>query len=264
MAVPATFRSPFAITLDVWKALFLREAVFRLFQHRIAWVWLILEPIVHVALMIWVFTSFQQSVIAGANAALFIALGVLGFFLPRNVLLRSLDAIPQNAGLFTYRQVKPVDTVIVRAGLEGFIEIVIFCTIFAGLAMLGYPAAPADLLAVLEALAVLWLLGTGLGLTVSVAGQMIPEIARTVRVMILPVYFVSAVFYPTIALPHALREPLLTNPFVHGIEALRKAFMPGYQMPSEISLGFPLAVAVIFIFLGLVLHVRYKDELVAK
>jgi capsular polysaccharide transport system permease protein len=258
------FRPPFAVTIAVWKALFLREAVYRLVEHRIAWVWLILEPIAHVSLMIWVFTGFRHIVIAGADSALFVTLGVLGFFLPRNVLIRAMDAIPQNTALFAYRQVKPVDTVIVRAGLEGFLEIVIFLAIFAGLGLLGYPAVPFDLLGVIEALAVLWLFGTGLGLIVSVGGQLVPEIARAARILINPVYFLSAVFYPTTVMPHAVREALLMNPFVHGIEALRHAFIPSYQIPAEINLGFPLACAVVLVFLGLALHVRFKDDLIEK
>ena len=67
-AFPNSVRSPLAVTFGVWKALFLREAVYRIAQDRIAWLWLILEPVAHVALMMWVFTGFSHMVIAGADA----------------------------------------------------------------------------------------------------------------------------------------------------------------------------------------------------
>src|SRR5678810_736691 len=118
MAAGRLVRSPFALTVDVWRALFLREALYRISQDRMAWAWLLLEPVAHVALLIWAFTGFRHVVIAGADTAVFVALGVLGFFVPRNILLRSMDAISQNAALYAYRQVKPVDTVLVRAALE--------------------------------------------------------------------------------------------------------------------------------------------------
>ncbi len=257
-------RSSFAVTIDVWRALFLREAVFRLWQDRIAWLWLVLESIAHVALMVSVFSRFNHVVIPGADSAIFITLGVLGFFLPRNVFNRAMDAIGQNSALFAYRQVKPVDTVLVRAALEGFIEVVIFLFILVGLGMAGYPAEPADLPAALWALFVLWLLGAGIGLTVSVAGHLVPEITRMVRLLTTPVYFLSAIFYPSAVLPPFVRDVILTNPFVHGIEALRKAFMPTYLTPPGIDLNYPLTIAVVLIFFGLALHMRFRTHMLAK
>src|SRR3546814_2028028 len=41
------FRS---VTLSVWKALLLREALARLFSGRASWFWLIAEPILHMAM----------------------------------------------------------------------------------------------------------------------------------------------------------------------------------------------------------------------
>jgi hypothetical protein len=38
-------RSPASITWAVWKALFLREAVARLFAGRAAWAWILVEPV---------------------------------------------------------------------------------------------------------------------------------------------------------------------------------------------------------------------------
>lgn len=252
------------MTFGVWKALFLREAVYRIAQDRIAWLWLVLEPVAHVALMMWVFTGFQRAVIAGADPAVFITLGVLAFFLPRNVMTSAMDAIPRNAMLFSYRQIKPVDTVLVRAALEGFVEIFILLLILTGIGILGYEVVPANPLAAIEALVVLWLFGLGAGLVVSVGGQLIPEIARAVRLLINPLYFLSAIFYPSEVLPHVIRQVVLANPLVHGIESLRAAFMPGYRVPPGLDLGYPLAVAVVLIFLGLALHVRYEAQLVAK
>jgi capsular polysaccharide transport system permease protein len=264
VAAARSVRSPLALTLDVWKALLLREALYRVSQDRMAWAWLLLEPIAQVALLVWVFTSLNHVVIAGADTAVFVAVGVLGFFVPRNILLRSLDAISQNATLFAYRQVKPVDTVLVRAALEGFLELFIFLVIFAALGLLGHTVVPADPARAIEALAVLWLLGSGLGLAASVAGKMIPEVSRVIRVLINPVYFLSSVFYPTALLPHFAREALLFNPLVHGIEALRAGFAPTYRVPPGIDLGYPLAVALALIFLGLAMHVCFQAELIER
>jgi ABC-type polysaccharide/polyol phosphate export permease len=85
------------VTFSVWKALFLREAVYRIAQDRIAWLWLILEPVAHVALMMWVFTGFARS--SRSRPALFITLACR-LFLARNVMTSAMDAIPRNAVFF--------------------------------------------------------------------------------------------------------------------------------------------------------------------
>jgi capsular polysaccharide transport system permease protein len=48
-------RSAWAITLSVWRALFLREAMHRLFYRRGAWVWLMLEPVLQMVFLAFLF-----------------------------------------------------------------------------------------------------------------------------------------------------------------------------------------------------------------
>jgi len=47
-----TVRSTVSITWTVWKALFLREAVIRLFAGRAAWTWILVEPVGRLVLQI--------------------------------------------------------------------------------------------------------------------------------------------------------------------------------------------------------------------
>jgi len=264
LAPSTTHRSLFAVTFAVWKALFLREALYRILQDRIAWVWLILEPVSHVVLLMWVFTSFRHITIAGADSGVFVLVGVMGFFITRNVMTRGMDAITQNESLFAYRQVKPVDTVLVRAALEGFVQILVFLLLLVGAGVLGFPVVPADPLAAMQSLTVLWLIGLGLALTFSVVGTLVSEVAHVVRLLINPIYFLSAVMYPSIVLPHAMRDVLLLNPMVHAVESLRLAFMPTYQVVPGIDLAYPAGFALVFVLIGLALHIRYQYALIEK
>ncbi len=119
MQSASIMRSSSLIAWTVWKALFLREAVARLSAGRAAWLWLLLEPVVHLVFIIVLFGFVLQRVVSGIDYSLFIATGILGFILARNTATRSKEAINANDTLFTYRQVFPVDTVLVRAALEG-------------------------------------------------------------------------------------------------------------------------------------------------
>jgi capsular polysaccharide transport system permease protein len=263
MALAQPIRSPFSVTFAVWKALFLREALSRISRDRVGWVWLVLEPVAHVALLMWLLASgLRGRTIVGADTGVFIMLGVLGFFMMRNVMTRCMDAIGASESLFAFRQIKPVDTVVTRAVSEGLLKCMVIIIVITGAAMLGYPVKPHDPLTALLAFFSMWLLGLGFGLVFSVVGSLVPEFGRVVRMTIMPLYFFSAVMFPSSVLPVSIRDVLLVNPILHGLEALRVAFMPTYQVPPGISLVYVYACAMVLAFLGLALHVRYRVRLV--
>lgn len=265
MATTKKLRSPLTVTLTVWKALLLREAVFRLAQDRIAWLWLIAEPLAHVVLLMWLLkVGFRQSAIAGGDIGIFTMLGILGFFLVRNIMNRAIDAVDASEALYAFRQIKPIDAVLARSVLEGLLICILFLVMFTGAGLLGLPIFPADPLGAIIALIALFLSGLGLGLVFSVLGNLITEFGRMIRLLLTPLYFFSAVIYPSVKAPRALREVLLLNPIVHGLESLRVAFMPGYVVPPAVDVSYLYAFAIAMIFIGLALHVRYRAELTAE
>jgi len=265
LAATRALRSPLAVTLQVWRALFLREAVTRLAKNPGEWFWAFAEPIGHIALLVWIFAiGFRQRHIVGADVSVFIMLGVLAFFLPRNLLMRSIAALRGGEALYGNRQVKPVDTVIARAGLESLLWCVMLAVVCTGAALFGVPVALADPVGALAALGGLWLAGIGLALTFSVLANLNAQIGHLVRMLMGPLYLFSAVMYPSARVPITMRDTLLLNPLAHGVESLRLAFMPAYQVPSGIDLLYLYQFGVVMIFLGLALHVRFQDFLRAR
>lgn len=263
-ATPPAARSPLAITRSVWKALFLRETLVRISRVRWGWLWLVVEPVTHLAILIWLFSTGLRGgskVIAGGELELFIMLGVLGFFMTRNVWNRCADAVDSSDNLFAFRQIKPVDTVLVRGISEGLLNSVLLVVMLGGGAMLGMKVIPNDALLALAALIGLWLFGFGVGLVLSVVATLVPELGRIVRMVQTPLYFFSAVMIPSAALPISIRDVLMFNPILHGLETLRIAFMPTYIVPPGINLFYLYQCAVPLILVGLALHVRYRLRL---
>ena len=255
-------RRPLAIMLSVWKALFLRELLNRISKERAGWVWMLVEPIAHIAILAWLITvGLRQRTVAGADPIIFIMLGILGFFMVRNIWLRGIDAVDAGGNLYAFRQIKPVDTVFVRAFNTGFLEILVFVMIFIGAGLLGHPINPGNPLLAFASLFGLWLLGLGLALALSVPCVLVPEFGHTMRLVMTPLYFFSAVIFPSAKLPISIREYLMWNPILHGLESLRLGFMPTYVVPEGISLPFVYACAIPLIFTGLVLHVRFRNRL---
>jgi len=257
-------RTPIAITLSVWKALFLREALSRLFSGRAVWFWLLAEPVFHVTYMLVIFTVIRVSTVGGIDTVIWLMVGMLAFFMFRNTGTQVMNAISANQALFTYRQVKPVDTTLVRGVLEGILLLVIASILLAGAALFGHSVVPADPLAVLEAFFGLWLVGMGFGLMASVAGELVPELRRVINFVMMPLYMISGVIFPISVVPQPYRDWLLLNPVAHGLEAARLGFAPHYHAVPELSIAYIYGFALVSVFLGLALHRRFALRLVTQ
>jgi len=225
---------------------------------------MLVEPIFHVAFITVFFEIARVRVTPGADPGMFIMIGLLGFFMTRNTALRSMEAIKANAALFAYRQVKPVDTVIVRAGLEGFFGLIVALIVLTGAALFGFDIVPYHPLEVLVAFVGLWATGLGLGLILSVVAELLPDIANVVKLLFLPLYFVSGLMIPVEFVPHPYREWMFYNPILHGVEILRGGFFPLYHVVPEADLSVLFGFALVTIFLGLALHVRYARKIIAQ
>ena len=227
--------------------------------------WILVEPVVHLVYLYLLFGFVLQRLISGIDGGMFIPTGVLGFFMAQNTAMRSKDAITANMGLFTYRQVFPIDTVLVRAALEGLLLLTSALFLLTGLGLFGSGGiVPHDVLSVMVALTALWLSGLGLGLMMSVANELIPEVGKITDMLFRPLYFLSGIMYPISAIPPAYRDWLLVNPFVHGIETLRTGFFPQYHAVDGVSLSYLMGFALVTLCLGLALHVRFGGRLVAQ
>jgi capsular polysaccharide transport system permease protein len=260
-----TLRSPFAVTISVWRALFLREAAARLARDPLTWFRAFAEPVGHIALLMTLFiVGFRQRTISGGDAVVFIMLGVLVFFIPRTMVNRSLGVVDRSEALYTYRQVQPVDTVIARAVLDSLIAVTVFVMVWTGAFLYELPVLPADPLLAILAAGGLWLAGLGLTLVLSVVSALSGIGASASRMLRGPLYMFSAVIHPSYMVPLPARDVLLYNPLVHGVELFRVAFMPHYRVPPGLDLTYLWQFGVVLLFLGLALHVRYQDALRAR
>jgi capsular polysaccharide transport system permease protein len=256
-------RSSWRVTLAAWHALLLREAVSRMFSRRISLAWLLLEPVAHIAFMIFVFTVLRTRVVGGMDVAWWLASGLLAFFLFRRTAAQGSSAIGANLALFTYRQVQPVDTVITRCLLEGFLMLLVSAIIVIGLALAGVAMTLDDAGMVMAAALGLWLFALGWGLAVSVATEMVAEVGNIFGMLMLPMMLLSGVIFPLSAVPQPWQDWLLLNPVAHGVEAVRAGLAGYYHHVPGLSLAFLYGSALLLVFLGLALQVRFRRRMLA-
>ncbi len=252
------------IVASVYSALFLREALTRISSSRFAWFWLLFEPVFNVAYMLLIYTVIRVRMVGGIDTVIWLMVGMLAFFMFRRTATQVTNGISANQALFTYRQVKPVDTVLVRGGLEGFLMAIVASILLGGAALLGHSVLPADPLAVLEAFFGLWLAGMGFGLVVSVVTELVPELGLLINYVMTPLYLVSGVILPLSSVPQPYRDWLILNPVAHGVEAARLGFSPYYHVVPELNISYIYGFSLVSIFLGLALQRRFALRLVTQ
>ncbi|SEF11774.1 capsular polysaccharide transport system permease protein [Burkholderia sp. WP9] len=267
-------RTPLEVTVSVWRAMFLREALDRLFEARAAWLWLLVEPIIYISVHAFGLETFHVHQVGGMSINMWIIAGFVGFLLWRRTWTQVLHGIDCNRAFFAYRQVKPFDVAIVRAVLELFLMlpisiIIVALAILAGHAMtrdLLNPAwLPADPLLVMATTVGLWLLGLGLGLVTSAAMHFVPELDHVFKLLYLPLYYVSGALLPiALYVPAPYQYFFVANPVVNGLELMRQGFLPSYHALEGVSLGYLYAWALGLILVGLTLYRRFSRKLVMR
>lgn len=258
-------RNSWQVTRAVWYALFMREALAKTTQDRFAWFWMLVEPVAMIVMMIGVRTVLMRGQhISGADLIPWMLLGLLGFYLFRDGLQRSLGAIQAYKGLFAYRQVKSVDPVLVRCFLDGMIQSLILLIFILVAILIDIDLIAEEPLYALFSWISLWCLGLGAALTFSAISELVPEVGRIVKITTLPLLIISGVIFPLNFLPFWIQELLLWNPIVHGLELLRMSFFENYHHLSGVSIGYLWFWNLSLITLGLMLHIRFEPRLKAQ
>ena len=250
--------------LLVWKALFLREALDRIFGARFSWFWLFLEPVTHIAFFAFIYTVIRVRHVGGIETAMWLMIGMTAFFTFRRTAIQGMNAVDNNQSLFYYRQVKPVDAVFMRAGLEAFLMSIILILLVAGSMLFGFKITPENPMMIISAFSSLWLFGLGFGLITSVIKGLVPEFNLVVKFLMRPLYFLSGVIIPIASIQHPYREWLMLNPIVHGVEAARLGFAPYYHSAPEVDLTYLWLSALLAVGFGLLLHRNYAQKIVMQ
>ena len=151
--------------MNVIKALFLRELKTRFGETRLGYFWVFFEPMIHVTMLIFIFTFIKSRMIPNVPFELFLITGIVPFFLLRNIVYSVMDGAKANKSLFFYKPVTPMHVYLSRVLLEIFIySTIFFIMMFIAGWFFGFPAIPNDFLGAFFGFFILVLLGFSLGL----------------------------------------------------------------------------------------------------
>ncbi|USA52750.1 ABC transporter permease [Acinetobacter sp. C32I] len=243
------------------RALFLRELQTRFGQYRLGYVWILLEPALHIGVLLILLGRISRA-LPGIDFEVFLVNGIIPFFLFRTTVSASLGAVQANQGLFSYRPVKPIDTLIARSFLELFLYFVAYLFFSTILLWFGFHINFDSIPQLLGYWFLLFSLAFSLSLVFMVVGSISHELNKFIPVLFLLLYVLSAVIYTIHLVPIEYQQYLLWNPIIHLLELMRHAVAPNYPLVQGISLTYVLEWIIGSLFLGLLLYKRFEQRMV--
>lgn len=233
-------RSAWEIQRGVLFALLLREMKGRVGGQWVGAIWTLIEPLMHVLVVLGIYTALRASSLPGVELPVFMATGLVPFFLFQNLATRLMDGIVANRGLYAYRQVKPFDTLMSRALVEAIMNVMVYAVTLGLLGWLGFRVLPAGPLEMIGVHLVLFALGVGYGTFAAVVTHDRPRLRSFLRISMLPLYILSGIIFPVHLAPPDTLHWMLFNPLLHLIELSRHAFIPEYRVVDGANLVYPL------------------------
>lgn len=255
-------RTAWQVQRAVLFAMLLREMKARVGGQWVGAVWTLFEPLSHVLIVVTLFAYVRGRVMVGIEFPVFLVTGMLPYFLYQNLSQRLPEAIAANKGLFSYRQVKPMDALLSRAGVEGLMNLLVYIFTLGLLGRIGYEVMPSDLLEVIAVNALLLLLGLSMGILYAVITHERPRLRSFVRMTSMPLYLASGIIFPIDRVDREHMAFLLWNPLLHLIELSRHAFIPAYVPAHGVNATYPILFTLSALALALLLYRKDRLRLV--
>ena len=251
--------------MNVIKALFLRELKTRFGETRLGYFWVFFEPMIHVTMLIFIFTFIKSRMIPNVPFELFLITGIVPFFLVRHIVFNVMDGAEANKSLFFYKPVTPMHVYLSRILLEIFIySTIFFIMMFIAGWFFGFPAIPNDFLGAFFGFFILVLLGFSLGLCLATLIKKSKVFSTIIKNSFNFLYLGSGIMYPLWIIPEPYLSWILYNPFAQGIELIRRSYFKDYPVIDGVSLVYPLSISVILLFIGLWGYYHKRKELGAS
>lgn len=232
MAPPRTGWQIFTTTFS---ALFLREVRNRYGALRYGYFWAIAQPLLYALIINEARTVIGggRNDIYGVSGVFFFMIGVLPFFMFQHGYAQAMGAINSGKGLFSYREVRPFDVVLVRCTLEFMLIGVVLMMIMLGMYWFDFAVDFQSPLKFLAVIGLLFVTAIGFGLTADVYITRNEEMRRVFSLIERPLFFISGVMFTVDILPEKIRDWLMWNPLLHAIDLGRDAMLSEYDSPCS-------------------------------
>jgi ABC-type polysaccharide/polyol phosphate export permease/predicted Zn-dependent protease len=232
-------------------ALVLRDIRSRYGESRLAFLWSLMEPFLHIGVLaiMFQFTMHGRPPL-GDNFFFFYFTGVMPFLLISHLIMHVGHAVKAQRQLMQIPTVAPSDVVVAKFIVEHFTSAVIFL-MFCGLfAVFGVDPLPVSIPHVFLAVLLTSMLGFGLGMFCAALFEFGAMVEHVAGLIVRFLYFVSGIFYVPAAMPVDVRNIIAYNPFLHIIDCMRVGFFRSYS-PEWMDIGYAAKCSLFALVVGM-------------
>lgn len=246
-----SFRQRSANQWRIIVALVLREVRSRYSESHLGFLWVLMEPIVHVGVLAIVFQfTIQGRPPMGDSFFLFYFTGVMPYLLLNHLAIRVGSAVRDSRSLMSIASIVPLDLLVSKSLVEVFVTAVVFLIFTGFFPIFGVDGSPWAPEFVFSAFAITYVLGTGIGLITAALSRFGMVVETVLSVLLRLLYFTSGIFYVPGNLPLFAREILVWNPFLHVVDLMRTGYFRGYQPPWQ-DVSYALEFSLVVLLCGL-------------
>jgi len=258
-----TKRTSLSIFSSVVFALFLREVQTRFGTKRLGYFWAIIDPLSMVIIFSLVKSALADKSMPGIDYPVFLATGFLTFNFFKAVMNGSMSSFDANRALFSYKQVKPVDTLFSRFLLE-FLVMFAAIIVFICFGMyVGFSIIPKDFSMVLFAVVWVGVFACGIGILFAVIASFYETFAKIISFLSTPLFFLSGLLYTVESLPQTAREIVLYNPVIHFIEMIHGNYFLVLDT-QYVDYEYMMYWTVIPLFFGLYFYKKSQNKILSS
>ncbi|THK34620.1 ABC transporter permease [Ensifer sp. MPMI2T] len=243
-------------------ALMVREISTRYGSKPGGYVWALVDPVAHVALMTIIFQAIARMPALGSSFALFFATGYLPYMFYSSMSGFVTGAVRANRALLNYPIVAPVDCVIARYFVQFLTSGLVAFLVLMFVVMEDDVSLSIDEGKIASACLFATLLGLGIGVANIGLYARSSLYEQVYGIVTRPLFMISGVFFVPDSLPHPFGDYILYNPLTHIIMWFRTGIYPEYRAQG-LDIGYVAEFTAIAIFIGVIIFTfsgRYLRE----
>lgn len=249
------------VSLRTIVALILREMSATYGRSPGGYVWIIMEPVLGIALLSALFSLGFRSPKLGDNFPIFYATGLLPYFMFSDVTGKMAQAVNYSKKLMAYPRVTYLDTLIARMILSVLTQLLVGFIIIASIRTIWETRTTLEFDRILLSYSMCIVLAVGIGTLNCFLMTMFQMWQRAWSILTRPLFLISGIIILYEAIPRPYNDYVWYNPIIHIVSQSRTAYFAGYDGPW-ISPLYVFSVGAISLLLGLIfLHRYHKDML---
>lgn len=240
-------------------ALMLRDIRTRFFGNGLGYVVAIAWPLVHILILLSIFTLFGRSSPYGESMTIFFATALVPFMTFMYMSRFTMLSVIFNRPLLVFPTIKVLDILLARTFLEILGSCCSILLLLAVFWSLGIDFMPQDIVQAAFALGAAMLLGAGFGIINGIIALAVPTWATGYALILVFMYMISGVGFVPDALPETVRYYLSFNPSLQTVEWMRAAYYEGYS--TILDKGYAVWFGIATISIGLIAERLFRGHL---